>query len=226
MSDYHTLPLKVDRYLAKTRHLTAAQHGAYLLLLMTAWKMEDNALPDDDEFLSRCASMDRRTWLRNKPPIMAFWIVGPDGRWRQRTLDETRKYVADVISKKSAAGHASALKRQEVNSTYVGTQGQHNGQQIKIKPKIETKEDRSQDSKTSEGGTAEAGSLVSSNAIFRASEMARARGWTGGNELGVELENIFMKFITITPDKPDLAFLKWVPSQLDHEIKHNGGPNG
>lgn len=56
--------------------------------------------------------------------------------------------------------------------------------------------------------------------------MARQRGWAGGDELGHELEGIFLKFIKIEPDKPDLAFLKWVPSQLEHEIKHNGGPNG
>ena len=126
MSEFHTLPLKVDRYLADTRHLSAAQHGAYLLLLMTAWRSKDNSLPDDDDFLARCACMDRRTWKRNKVAVMSFWDIGQDAKWRQKTLDMTRKYVADLVIKKSAAGKASALKRKETGSTPVQQDTQQN----------------------------------------------------------------------------------------------------
>jgi hypothetical protein len=77
---------------------------------------------------------------------LAFWTLGHDDRWRQKTLDEVRKHVADLVSKRSAAGHASALKRKETLSTPVQHNGQHNGNsksEIKLagKDEIQTEEE-------------------------------------------------------------------------------------
>jgi uncharacterized protein YdaU (DUF1376 family) len=127
LAEFHILPIKTDLYLGDTRHLTAAQHGAYFLLLMMAWRSPGNDLPNNDDTLARWACMDRRTWLRNRDVVMAFWVLGPDARWRQKRLDETRKYVGDLVNKKSAAGQASALKRKETGSTPVQQAPQQNG---------------------------------------------------------------------------------------------------
>ncbi|QUS40677.1 DUF1376 domain-containing protein [Tardiphaga alba] len=89
MAKSPAIPLYTDAYLADTRHLTSAQHGAYLHLLMMAWRQPDCALPNNDETLSRWASMDLRTWLRNRDVVMAFWKVMPDGKWQQPTLRRT-----------------------------------------------------------------------------------------------------------------------------------------
>jgi uncharacterized protein YdaU (DUF1376 family) len=110
--------------MADTRHLTAAQHGAYLLLLMTAWRMPDCKLPDDDRFLCRCASMDIRTWKLNRDIIMAFWKQDDEQKWYQGRLEDERKYVDDMRSKNAAAGRASALKRKNRHSTTVPTKPQ------------------------------------------------------------------------------------------------------
>lgn len=126
MAQFPALPLFTDAYLGDTRHLTAAQHGAYLLLLMTAWRTADCALPNNDDDLAKWAAMDRRTWDRNKSKVMAFWKLGDDGYWKQPRLSDERKYVADVSSRNASSGRASALKRKERHSTSVPTKRQPN----------------------------------------------------------------------------------------------------
>lgn len=112
MADFPALPFYTDAYLADTRHLTAAQHGAYFLLLMTAWRMSDNALPDDDAKLSSWASMDKRTWLKNKSVVMSFW-QRTDGKWRQKKLDMVRKNVAHLSNKNAENAKVRWLKNKE-----------------------------------------------------------------------------------------------------------------
>jgi len=113
MAEFPALPLFTDAYMADTRHLTAAQHGAYLLLLMTAWRMPDCKLPDDDKFLARCASMDLRAWKANKSLVMSFWKQDCEQKWYQGRLLDERKYVVDKSNKNSGAAKARWLKYKE-----------------------------------------------------------------------------------------------------------------
>lgn len=125
MAEFPALPLFTDAYLADTIHLTAAQHGAYMLMLMAAWRTKDCALPNDDEFLARVTRMDKRTWLANKTIVLGFWTVGEDAKLRQGRLYDERKFVEAKRDRNSQAGKASALKRQGRGSTDV--QPQPNG---------------------------------------------------------------------------------------------------
>lgn len=93
MTEFPSLPLFTDAYLADTRHLTAQEHGAYLLLLMMAWRSPDCRLPDDDAKLAKWASVDARTWSRIKPTIMEFWTP-ESGTWTQRRLAKEREFVS------------------------------------------------------------------------------------------------------------------------------------
>jgi uncharacterized protein YdaU (DUF1376 family) len=218
LADFHTLPFKTDDYLADTRHLTAAQHGAYFLLLLMAWRSPDNALPNDDDMLAKWACMDRRTWLRNRTVVLAFWVLGPDARWRQKNLDKTRKYVVDLISKKSVAGQASALKRRELASTpvqHMGNRGPNSESESETED-IKIKADRSEITNEEVKMVCQKGVLVSASAIARATQVSLAHGWKGGQELGHELEGIFLNWITEQPRNPDAAFLKWVPGYLSN----------
>jgi uncharacterized protein YdaU (DUF1376 family) len=128
MAQFPSLPLFTDAYLADTRHLTAQQHGAYLLLLMMAWRSPDCAIPDDDVTLARWASMDLRAWKNNRDVILAFWrpFIAEDGKqkWRQLRLLDERKHAERVHSKNVEAGRTSALKRKERGSTGVATEPQ------------------------------------------------------------------------------------------------------
>ena len=119
MAKFPALPLFTDAFISDTIHLNAAQTGAYLMLLMTAWRSVDCSLPDDDKILARMARMDGRAWVANKQVIMSFWKRDENQRWYQGRLVDERKYVDDVRHKNVEAGRASALKRKGRDSTTV-----------------------------------------------------------------------------------------------------------
>lgn len=108
MAEFPALPLFTDSYLADTRHLSTEEHGAYLLLLMEAWRRADGSLPDDDLLLARLAGLSRERWAEAKPVVMAFWKR--DGRkktWSQKRLEKERLYVRE---KRQSAKDAAASR--------------------------------------------------------------------------------------------------------------------
>ena len=94
MAGFPALPLWTDAYLADTRHLTTTEHGAYLLLLLEAWRRPNCSLPDDDTLLARFTGLSAVDWTAAKPIVMAFWKL--DGRsktWTQKRLKKELTYV-------------------------------------------------------------------------------------------------------------------------------------
>lgn len=91
MSTLPVLPLYVNDFIADTPHLNAEETGAYLMLMMMAWKSPDGSLPDDDVILSRWARVSLKCWRRIKPTVMAFWGLDDDGRWTQVRLTQVKR---------------------------------------------------------------------------------------------------------------------------------------
>ncbi len=94
MAEFPALPLWTDAYLADTRHLSTVEHGAYLLLLMEAWRRPHCDLPDDDKILARLAGLSPDEWTAIAPVVMELW--DRDGRrktWTQKRLKKERDYV-------------------------------------------------------------------------------------------------------------------------------------
>lgn len=110
MAEFPALHLWTDAYLGDTTHLNVTQHGAYLLLLMTAWRSTDCSLPDDDQLLARYARCTAAQWRSLKPVIADFFHI-EDGRWRQGRLSDEFQAAVDRREKAAANGRASALKR-------------------------------------------------------------------------------------------------------------------
>lgn len=110
MAEFPALQLWTDAYLGDTTHLTTIEHGAYLLLLMTAWRSGDCSLPDDDRMLARFARLNPQQWARIKPIMLTFWSV-ENGRWRQRRLTDEWGAVKQKREAAAANGKLSALKR-------------------------------------------------------------------------------------------------------------------
>jgi uncharacterized protein YdaU (DUF1376 family) len=110
MAEFPALQLWTDAYLGDTGHLTTIEHGAYLLLLMTAWRTGDCSLPDDDKMLARFCRLNVQQWARIKPIMLTFWQV-ENGRWRQRRLTDEWGAVKQKREAAAANGKLSALKR-------------------------------------------------------------------------------------------------------------------
>jgi uncharacterized protein YdaU (DUF1376 family) len=116
MAEFPALPLWTDAYLGDTTHLTTIEHGAYLLLLMTAWRSRDCKLPDDDRLLARYARCSAGQWKRLRPILEPFFVV-ENGHWWQRRLTDEAVAVRRKKDNAAANGRASALKRQGRHST-------------------------------------------------------------------------------------------------------------
>lgn len=116
MAEFPALPLWTDAFLGDTTHLTTIEIGAYMLLLMAAWRSEGTRLPDDDRKLARFARLGPNQWARMKPTMRDFWEV-KDGWWTQRRLTDEASAVRQRREAAAANGRASALKRKDRHST-------------------------------------------------------------------------------------------------------------
>jgi uncharacterized protein YdaU (DUF1376 family) len=97
-----SIPLFGDAYLADTRHLSLEEHGAYLQLMMIAWRIDGCCLPDDDARLARMLGITLAKWKKLKPPVMAFWTID-NGVWKQGRLSKERDFVEQKRAKNKEA---------------------------------------------------------------------------------------------------------------------------
>ncbi len=92
------MPLYVGDYLTKTVHLSAAQSGAYLHLIMHYWT--HGGLPDDDEQLCRISKLSEQEWQKYRPLIAAFFEPG----WRHERIEKELALAIQRYAKRSDAG--------------------------------------------------------------------------------------------------------------------------
>ena len=124
MAEFPALPLWTDAYLGDTTHLTTIEHGAYLLLLIVAWRTSDCTLPDDDRLLARYARLEPRQWRRIKPILSEFFAI-EDGKWKQLRLLDERAAVRTHREKQSAKGKAGAAAKALKRHARDEAQGKH-----------------------------------------------------------------------------------------------------
>jgi len=103
------MPLFVADYLADTRHLTPAQHGAYLLLIMNYWQT-GKPLPNDDARLAKIVGMNKRDWAHNRVEVLEFFIEQENMLVHSRIAHELSR-VADKSLKSKRAAQASVQRR-------------------------------------------------------------------------------------------------------------------
>ncbi|MBA3241595.1 MAG: YdaU family protein [Acidobacteria bacterium] len=92
------MSLHIGDYRKDTGHLRAAQHGAYLLLIMHYWTK--GGLPNDDRQLAAIACMTDREWKASRPILADFF--GP--RWFHKRIDEELAKAQEAYERRAAAG--------------------------------------------------------------------------------------------------------------------------
>lgn len=116
MAAFPAMPFYTDAYLADTRHLTTEEHGAYLLLLMCAWRNANCALADDDKSLARITGLTPARWRRMRPRLTPFFDM-EGGFWRQQKLTSIHADVAARVARNRVSGarggRALAAKRKQ-----------------------------------------------------------------------------------------------------------------
>jgi uncharacterized protein YdaU (DUF1376 family) len=79
------MPLHPVDYLTDTVHLTTAEHGAYLLLIMNYWQ-RGGALPADDKKLRGATRMSPDEWAASRETILDFFEER-DGNLYHKRID-------------------------------------------------------------------------------------------------------------------------------------------
>ena len=117
MAEFPAMPLWTDAYLADTRHLSAAEHGAYLLLMMEAWRRPSCSLPDNDALLARLACMSDVEWSAVKENVLAFWTLNSRSKtWQQKRLMKEHEYLQDKRQKNKDAAAKRWNKTENENA--------------------------------------------------------------------------------------------------------------
>lgn len=93
------MPLYIGDYLSDTMHLTTEQHGAYLLLLMAAWKNGGN-LPVSENKLAIIAKVPLEKWREISGEILEYFETDGDRITQRRLSDELAKASRHFESRK------------------------------------------------------------------------------------------------------------------------------
>ena len=96
------MPLWIGDYLSDTMHLSATQHGAYLLLLMAHWRRPEG-LPNDPELLASIARAMPEQWESIARALLPYFEVNGD-KWIHRRLLRERLAADEKHARRCKAG--------------------------------------------------------------------------------------------------------------------------
>jgi len=119
MAEFPALPLWTDAYMADTMHLDCVESGAYLHLLMAAWRTPDCRLPNDNKRLARFAKCTTRQWSKVRDVVLSFWKLEEhegEQKWSQKRLLAERKWVLQKSDQGKRAANARWLKNKETDN--------------------------------------------------------------------------------------------------------------
>lgn len=119
------MPLYTGDYLRKTRRLKAAEHGAYMLLLMALWD-EGGRIVNDEEELREIARTSVRNWPNVWAKLQPYFTV-EEGMISSKkvlaVLADTEKKRRSYVERGKRGGANSARNRKRNNA---GNQAQLN----------------------------------------------------------------------------------------------------
>jgi uncharacterized protein YdaU (DUF1376 family) len=108
------MKLYVADYLGDTHHLSTAEHGAYMLLLMAMWRA-GGALPAADANLAKLAKCQPDQWAEIRDVILPFFQRSRGKLTHKRVALEMAKYE-NTSGKRSEAGKRGGRQKANDNN--------------------------------------------------------------------------------------------------------------
>lgn len=112
----------VDDFLSSehVRAMSAAEIGAYVMLLVTAWGQEPPAtIPDDDARLARWVHMTPEEWAKCRPAVLAAWRDAGNGRLVSPRLQREHEEMLKASRARQEAGKSGASARWQTHSNRI-----------------------------------------------------------------------------------------------------------
>lgn len=116
------MQLYIADYLADTMHLSAEEHGAYLLLMFNYWQ---TGKPIPKNRLAKIARLTNERWTDVEPSLQEFFCDNGE-EWVHLRIEEDLASVREKLTKKSAAGKASVQARRSRKEADVQTKQERN----------------------------------------------------------------------------------------------------
>jgi uncharacterized protein YdaU (DUF1376 family) len=112
MADFPALPLWTDALVADTEHLSDAEFGAYLRMLIVSWRSSGCDIPNDMDWIARRfreAGTDRERYER----LVEEFFTKRGTRLLQKRLKRERAFVESSRQKQSARSKARWAKEKD-----------------------------------------------------------------------------------------------------------------
>lgn len=132
MSSTPYMPLFIGDYMRKTRRLKAAEHGAYLLILMALWD-EGGTLPNDQDELKAIARVSRN-WSAIWGKIERYFTISEGSISHAKVtelLEEASIKRQSYVERGRRGGRKSSKKRKENKDPKVAELKQGSSNQTK-----------------------------------------------------------------------------------------------
>jgi uncharacterized protein YdaU (DUF1376 family) len=162
LAEFPALPLFTDAYLADTEHLSDAEHGIYLKILMIMWRSPNCRLPNDDKWLARRLRKTVAEVEKQVRPIIDEFCQN-DGNWlAQKRLQKEWEWCRYKRKRNSDSAKSMWDKKKGLSNGSAGTHSVRNATDSGLRnapfPSLPylsrgiTKEEREEDSEERSSG--------------------------------------------------------------------------
>lgn len=111
------MPLYISDYMADTMHLNTEQHGAYLLLIMAAWK-SGGTLPNSPDQLQAITRLSPAKWKTCEPILKPYFMVTEESWSHKRVIDELERAKKNSEAR-SKSGKKGASSRWRIDDKWM-----------------------------------------------------------------------------------------------------------
>ena len=126
MAEMPFFPLATDAFLADTDHLSDAEVGRYVRLLIALWRAPQQRLPNDDAWLARKFKRSAEEIVADFRPLIVEFCQC-DGNWiTQKRISKEYKRATKAVNQRRDAANARWLKEKERSERIAASYGPRN----------------------------------------------------------------------------------------------------